>query len=92
MWKHIYYFDIQIGSELRAPAAPSCTLLLLFLALVIVHQTERFFVYVRMQSGVIVRRETVVNETIDKLSFTHERGPEHSDTVSSHLLRRLTLA
>ena len=90
MREDIYYFDIHIGRQLRAGA--TCTILLLFLALVIVHQTERFFVYVRMQSGIIVRRETVVYETIDKLSFADERGAEHSDTVSSHLLRRLTLA
>ena len=93
MREHIDDFDIHIGRQLRPRAtSPSCTVLLLFLALVIVHQTECLFVHIRMQSGIVVRRETVVNEAVDELSLADERGPEHSDAVSPHFLRLLTLA
>ena len=52
MREDIYYFDIHIGRQLRAGA--TCTILLLFLALVIIHETESLFIYVRVQSGIIV--------------------------------------
>jgi hypothetical protein len=94
MREHIYYFNIHVGRQLLAGATSTShrTVLLLFLALVIIHETERLFIYVCMQSGVIVRGEAVIYETIDKLSLPYERGAKHSDTVSSHLLRLLTLA
>ena len=93
MREHINYFDIHIWRQLRPGTTTSPSpILLLLLPLVVVHQTERFFVHIRMQSGIIVRRETVIYESIDQLSFADERGTEHSDAVSSHLLRLLTLA
>ena len=66
MWKTIneFYFYILLPILLSTALLPS------------VVKWKCSLVYVGMESGVIIGREAVVDETIDQLSFADEGGPK----------------